>query len=60
LDFSSVEEIWLNYWSNKELNLICSLNIVENFVINIDYQFYDEIIQRLIPDILSPMPGFFF
>jgi hypothetical protein len=62
LDFDSVEEICLNYWSSKEFSSIYSLNSVENFVMNCDYELYEQVVKKLIPDILSPITGldFFF
>jgi len=65
LDFSSVEQIWLNFWSQsgRDENLpmaifhsICSLTHVQEFIRNVDYQLYQQLVERLIVDILSPMP----
>ena len=36
---------------------ICCLNNVQEFIRNADYQLYQQLVERLIANILSPMPG---
>ncbi len=66
LDFGSVEQIWFNFWSQTGrdeiipmvlFHAICSLNNVQEFIRNADYQLYQQLVERLIADILSPMPS---
>ena len=66
LDFGSVEQLWLHFWSQsgREETLplplfysIVSLNNVQEFIRNADYQLYQQLVERLISDILSPMPS---
>lgn len=66
LDFGSVEQIWLQFWSQTGrdetipialFHSICSLNTVQDFIKNADYQLYQQLVERLIADILSPMPS---
>ncbi len=66
MDFGSVEQIWFNFWSQTGrdetipialFHLICSLNNVQEFIKNSDYQLYQQLVERLIADILSPMPS---
>ena len=68
LDFGSVEQIWFNFWSQTGreetmplplFHSICSLNHVQDFLRNADYQLYQQLVERLIVDILSPMPSSF-
>ncbi|CAF3164788.1 unnamed protein product [Rotaria socialis] len=65
LDFGSVEQIWFNFWSQTGreetipmalFHSICSLYNVQEFIRNSDYQLYQQLVDRLIVDILSPMP----
>ncbi|CAF1017462.1 unnamed protein product [Adineta steineri] len=65
LDFGSVEQIWFNFWSQTGreetmpiplFHSICSLNNIQEFIKNSDYQLYQQLVERLIADILSPMP----
>lgn len=68
LDFGAVEQIWFNFWSQQGreetmplplFHSICSLNHVQDFLRNADYQLYQQLVERLIVDILSPMPSLF-
>ncbi|CAF1221018.1 unnamed protein product, partial [Didymodactylos carnosus] len=70
--FTSVEQIWASFWKSTQSNQgdnsdqslttyqllsVCSLTLVQDFIRQCDYTFYQQLIERLIPDILSPMPG---
>ncbi|CAF0939756.1 unnamed protein product [Didymodactylos carnosus] len=68
--FTSIEQIWTNFWKSGQseqggdqvltayqLLSVCSLSQVQDFIRQCDYILYQQLIERLIPDILSPMPG---
>jgi hypothetical protein len=66
LDFASVEQIWFSFWSQTGrdetigmtlFHSICSLTQVQDFIRNVDYQLYQQLVDRLIADILSAMPS---
>jgi len=66
LDFGSVEQLWFKFWSQTGrdeifpitfFHSICSLNNVQEFIKNSDDQLYQQLVERLIANILSPMPS---
>ncbi|CAF1062301.1 unnamed protein product [Didymodactylos carnosus] len=46
-----------NPFSNIQFHNLCSMVQVQDFIRLCDYQLYQQLVKRLITDILSPMPG---
>ena len=66
LEFASVEQHWSHFWSQTGrdetmpmtlFHSVCSLSNVQEFIRNTDYHLYQQLVERLIVDILSPMPS---
>ncbi|GAB6026623.1 hypothetical protein CHUAL_013029 [Chamberlinius hualienensis] len=70
LQFSVVESIWRHFWrsgqtdpnleeqlSTTKLILLCSCESVQKFVQRIDYEFYQNLVEVLIPDVLRAIPS---
>ncbi|XP_075529430.1 DNA-binding protein RFX2-like isoform X4 [Dermacentor variabilis] len=71
LHFSTVESLWQGLWggagndcgeqekglSQSKLHLLCKCEAVQKFVQRADYQFYQNLVDVLIPDVLRPIPS---
>ncbi|XP_022244054.1 DNA-binding protein RFX2-like isoform X7 [Limulus polyphemus] len=71
LQFSMIETLWRTFWrtqsngqSNDENTLkesslykLCLCEEVQKLVRNVDYQFYQNLVDVLIPDVLRPIPS---
>ncbi|XP_077499525.1 DNA-binding protein RFX2-like isoform X6 [Amblyomma americanum] len=71
LNFSTVELLWHDLWgdpgnesgdqekglSQAKLLLLCQCEAVQKFVQRADYQFYQNLVDVLIPDVLRPIPS---
>ncbi|XP_065299509.1 DNA-binding protein RFX2-like isoform X3 [Dermacentor albipictus] len=71
LHFSTVESLWQDLWggagndcgepdkglSQSKLHLLCKCEAVQKFVQRADYQFYQNLVDVLIPDVLRPIPS---
>lgn len=71
LHFSTVESLWQDLWggagndcgdqekglSQSKLHLLCKCEAVQKFVQHADYQFYQNLVDVLIPDVLRPIPS---
>lgn len=73
LHFSTVESLWQNLWgglsndggddperaglSPEKMELLCQCEAVQKFVQRADYQFYQNLVDVLIPDVLRPIPS---
>ncbi|KAH8035401.1 hypothetical protein HPB51_005125 [Rhipicephalus microplus] len=68
LHFSTVESLWQDLWgsndcrepekglSQSKLRLLSKCEAVQKFVQHADYQFYQNLVDVLIPDVLRPIP----
>ncbi|XP_067137892.1 DNA-binding protein RFX2-like isoform X9 [Centruroides vittatus] len=72
LQFCMVETLWQTFWrtqnshgqneyekllSKSKLYLLCKCEPVQQFVRRADYQFYQNLVDVLIPDVLRPIPS---
>jgi regulatory factor X 1/2/3 len=73
LEFHRVEGLWREFWrsqddidnrcgdgkhlSKTKLYLLCSCGPVQQFVWRVDHLFYQNLVDILIPDVLSPIPS---
>lgn len=71
LHFSTVESLWQDLWgsassdcgeqekglSQSKLRLLSKCEAVQKFVQHADYQFYQNLVDVLIPDVLRPIPS---
>lgn len=69
LHFSTVESLWQDLWggadcgdqekglSQSKLHLLSKCEAVQKFVQRTDYQFYQNLVDVLIPDVLRPIPS---
>ncbi|XP_064477041.1 DNA-binding protein RFX2-like isoform X2 [Ornithodoros turicata] len=71
LQFSAIESLWQSLWrqqgsdhgeqekvmSKSKLFLLCKCKQVQTFVQKADYQFYQNLVDVLIPDVLRPIPS---
>ncbi|XP_022254437.1 DNA-binding protein RFX2-like [Limulus polyphemus] len=71
LQFSMIETLWRSFWrmqnndqssNEKTLNKcslykLCSCEEVQKLVRKVDYQFYQNLVDVLIPDVLRPIPS---
>ncbi|KAL3228674.1 hypothetical protein MRX96_023805 [Rhipicephalus microplus] len=69
LHFSTVESLWQDLWgsndcrepekglSQSKLRLLSKCEAVQKFVQRADYQFYQNLVDVLIPDVLRPIPN---
>lgn len=69
LHFSTVESLWQDLWgsndcrepekglSQSKLRLLSKCEAVQKFVQRADYQFYQNLVDVLIPDVLRPIPS---
>lgn len=70
LQFSMVDTLWQQFWRSgptdleleKQLNtnklyVLCKCEAVQKFVRQTDYQFYQNLVEVLIPDVLRPIPS---
>jgi hypothetical protein len=48
--------IMINYCFRTKLHLLCQCGPVQQFVRRVDYLFYQNIVELLIPDVLSSIP----
>ncbi|XP_054709063.1 DNA-binding protein RFX2-like [Uloborus diversus] len=68
--FSDVENLWHKFWNSVEnpsqsdfylsrtqLLLLLSYDPIKEFVKQTDYQFYQNVVDVLIPDVLRPIPS---
>lgn len=37
--------------------LVCKMKVVQEFVKNVDYKFYQHILETLLPNVLRPIPS---
>ncbi|CAN8003937.1 unnamed protein product [Ixodes hexagonus] len=71
LHFSAIESLWQSLWrvqgadcgdqekllSKSNLFVLCKCEPVQKFVQRADYQFYQNLVDVLIPDVLRPIPS---
>lgn len=72
LQFCMVETLWQTFWrtqnghgqneyekllSKSKLYILCKYEPVQQFVRRADYQFYQNLVDVLIPDVLRPIPS---
>lgn len=72
LQFCMVETLWQTFWrtqnghgqneyekllSKSKLYILCKCEPVQQFVRRADYQFYQNLVDVLIPDVLRPIPS---
>jgi regulatory factor X 1/2/3 len=72
MEFQRVESLWREFWrsqgndngdeceekylSKTKLYLLCKCGPIQEFVRRVDYLFYQNIVEVLIPDVLRPIP----
>ncbi|CAN8027716.1 unnamed protein product, partial [Ixodes persulcatus] len=71
LHFSAIESLWQSLWrvqgaecgdqekllSKSSLFVLCKCEPIQKFVQRADYQFYQNLVDVLIPDVLRPIPS---
>lgn len=68
LQFATIEYLWREFWSidlpsnenylsKSKLQLLCLSTAVQNFVREIDYQFFQNMVDVIIPDVLRSIPN---
>ncbi|KAM7359194.1 DNA-binding protein RFX2-like [Cochliomyia hominivorax] len=68
LEFNTIEYLWREFWSTdhhdslhnlsrSKLQLLCLSSSVQKFVRNIDYQFFQNMVDVIIPDVLRSIPN---
>ncbi|XP_075236299.1 regulatory transcription factor Rfx [Lycorma delicatula] len=73
LEFGTVESLWREFWRSQDNNgdeceeekylsktklyLLCKCLPIQQFVRRVDYLFYQNLVQVLIPDVLRPIPS---
>ncbi|XP_076355816.1 DNA-binding protein RFX2-like [Tachypleus tridentatus] len=71
LQFSMIETLWRTFWrtqsngqskdentlKDSSLYKLCLCEDVQKLVRNVDYQFYQNLVDVLIPDVLRPIPS---
>jgi regulatory factor X 1/2/3 len=72
LEFQTVQSLWREFWriqdnkiddecgdeylSKTKLYLLCKFGPVQQFVRRVDYMFYQNLVEVLIPNVLRPIP----
>ncbi|XP_059485466.1 transcription factor RFX3 isoform X6 [Neocloeon triangulifer] len=73
LEFNTVESLWRDFWRSSENNndeceeekylakrklyALCECEMIQDFVKKVDFDFYQNLVEVLIPDVLRPIPS---
>ncbi|XP_065331905.1 DNA-binding protein RFX2 isoform X8 [Cloeon dipterum] len=73
LEFNTVESLWRDFWRSSDNNndeceeekylaklklyALCESEVVQAFVKKVDFDFYQNLVEVLIPDVLRPIPS---
>ncbi|XP_061389588.1 DNA-binding protein RFX2-like [Musca vetustissima] len=71
LEFNTIEYLWRDFWqqasehhhlvdkylSKRKWDLLCLSTTIQKFVQDIDYQFFQNMVDVIIPDVLRSMPN---
>lgn len=68
LEFNTIEYLWREFWSTdhhdslnnlqrSKLQLLCLSSSIQTFVRNIDHQFFQNMVDVIIPDVLRSIPN---
>ncbi|XP_065372315.1 DNA-binding protein RFX2-like [Calliphora vicina] len=68
LEFNTIEYLWREFWSTdhhdsmlslsrSKLKLLSLSSVVQNFVRTVDYQFFQNLVDVIIPDVLRSVPN---
>ncbi|XP_075147796.1 DNA-binding protein RFX2-like [Haematobia irritans] len=70
LEFNSIEYVWRDFWqqasehlhldkymTKRKWDLLCISPTIQKFIQDIDYQFFQNMVDVIIPDVLRSMPN---
>ena len=68
LEFNTIEYLWREFWSidhhdalqsltHSKLQLLCLSSTLQKFIRDVDYQFFQNMVDVIIPDVLRSIPN---